>query len=34
MVIEGERMLRMDQYEHIRTAHRVYGQNISEIARV
>jgi len=27
-------MLRMDQYEHIRTAHRVYGQNISEIARV
>ncbi len=27
-------MLRMDQYERIRTAHRVYGQNISEIARV
>lgn len=26
-------MLRMDQYEHIRTAHRVYGQTISEIAR-
>lgn len=27
-------MLRMDQYEHIRTAHRVYGQSISEIARI
>ncbi|SDM25648.1 hypothetical protein SAMN05660860_02224, partial [Geoalkalibacter ferrihydriticus] len=26
-------MLRMDQYEHIRTAYRVYGQTISEIAR-
>ncbi len=26
-------MLRMDQYEHIRTAHRVYGQSISDIAR-
>jgi hypothetical protein len=23
----------MDQYEHIRTAHRVYGQSISDIAR-
>ncbi len=26
-------MLRMDQYEHIRTAHRVYGHSISKIAR-
>lgn len=26
-------MLRMDQYEHIRTAHRIYDQSISEIAR-
>lgn len=26
-------MLRMDQYEHIRTANRVYGHNISKIAR-
>ena len=26
-------MLRMDQYEHIRTAHRVYDQSISEISR-
>src|SRR6056297_406743 len=34
IAIEGERMLRMDQYEHIRTAHRVYGQSISEIARI
>ncbi|WP_245523336.1 hypothetical protein [Syntrophotalea carbinolica] len=24
----------MDQYEHVRTAHRVYGQTISEIARI
>jgi transposase len=30
---EGRRMLRMDQYELIRTAHRVYGKNISEIVR-
>ena len=27
-------MLRMDQYEHIRTAQRIYGQTISEIARI
>ncbi len=27
-------MLRMDQYEHIRTAHRVYEQSISEISRI
>lgn len=26
-------MLKMDQYEHIRTAHRVYGKKIREIAR-
>lgn len=26
-------MLRMDPYEHIRTAHRVYGQSISDITR-
>jgi len=26
-------MLRMDQYEHIRTAHRAYGQSISAISR-
>lgn len=26
-------MLRMDQYEHIRTAHRVYGQSVSDLAR-
>jgi len=26
-------MLRMDQYEHIRTANRVYGHSISKIAR-
>jgi transposase len=30
---EVRRMLRMDQYELIRTAHRVYGKNISEIVR-
>lgn len=24
----------MDQYEFIRTAHRVYGKNISELARL
>ncbi len=27
-------MLRMDQYELVRTAHRVYGQNISELSRM
>ena len=27
-------MLKMDQYELVRTAHRVYGQNISELARL
>ncbi len=26
-------MIRMDQYEFIRTAHRVYGKNISKIKR-
>ena len=26
-------MLEMDQYEFIRTAHRVYGKNITELAR-
>ena len=26
-------MLRVDQYEYIWTAHRVYGKNVSEIAR-
>jgi hypothetical protein len=26
-------MLKMDQYEFIRTAHRVYGKNITELAR-
>jgi hypothetical protein len=26
-------MLRMDQYEHVRTTHRVYKQSISEISR-
>jgi len=29
----GERMLNVDQYEYIRTAQRVYGKNVSEIAR-
>jgi hypothetical protein len=29
----GEELLNMDQYEYIRTAHRVYGKNISELAR-
>jgi len=24
----------MDQYEFIRTAHRIYGKNISELSRV
>jgi len=27
-------MLKMDQYELVRTAHRVYGQNISELSRL
>ncbi len=26
-------MLTLDQYDFIRTAHRVYGQNISEVAK-
>jgi predicted transcriptional regulator len=26
-------MLRVDQYEYIRTAQRIYGKNVSEIAR-
>ncbi len=29
----GEELLKMDQYEYIRTAQRVYGTNISELAR-
>ncbi len=29
----GERMLSVDQYEYIRTAQRIYGKNVSEIAR-
>ena len=27
----GKELLSMDQYEFIRTAHRVYGKNISEL---
>ncbi len=27
-------MLRMDQYELVRTAHRIYGKNISELSRM
>ena len=27
-------MLTMDQYEFVRTAHRNYGKNISELARI
>jgi hypothetical protein len=27
-------MLKVDQYSYIRTAHRVYGKNIKQIARV
>jgi predicted secreted protein len=27
-------MLSVDQYEHVRTAHRVYGKSVSEIARL
>jgi len=31
---EGERrMLKVDQYDYIRTAHRVYGKKIKQIAR-
>ena len=30
----GEELLSMDQYEFIRTAHRVYGKNISELSRM
>jgi len=26
-------MIRMDQYEYVRTAHRVYGKSIREISR-
>jgi len=26
-------MLRMDQYEHVRTANRVYGHSISKISK-
>jgi transposase len=31
---EAEELLDMDQYEFIRTAHRVYGRNISELTRL
>jgi predicted transcriptional regulator len=31
---EESELLRMDQYELVRTSHRVYGKNISEIARL
>jgi ActR/RegA family two-component response regulator len=30
----GKRVLKMDQYELIRTGYRVYGKNISEMARM
>ena len=30
----GEEVLNMDQYEFIRTAHRAYGKNISELSRM
>jgi hypothetical protein len=30
---EVERMIRMDQYSFIRTAHRVYGKSIRKISR-
>lgn len=30
----GEELLKMDQYELVRTAHRVYGKNISELSRM
>jgi hypothetical protein len=30
---EVERMIRMDQYSFIRTAHRVYGKSIRQISR-
>lgn len=33
MGIGGERILKMDQYEYVRTARRVYGKSVSEIAR-
>ena len=32
--VGGEGVLKVDQYELIRTGHRVYGQNISELARM
>lgn len=31
---EEEELLNMDQYEFIRTAHRVYGRNISELSKM
>ena len=31
---EEEGVLKMDQYELVRTGHRVYGQNISELSRL
>ena len=30
----GKELLTMDQYEFVRTAHRNYGKNISELARM
>ena len=30
----GRELLKVDQYEFIRTAHRVYGKSISELARL
>jgi hypothetical protein len=34
-ILRGEKeLLTMDQYEFVRTAHRVYGKNISELARM
>jgi transposase len=32
--MEVKELLKMDQYELIRTAHQVYGRNISELARM
>ena len=29
----GRRMLKVNQYDFIRTAHRVYGKNIKQLAR-
>jgi hypothetical protein len=32
-VAGGKRILKVDQYSYIRTAHRVYGKTIKQIAR-